>query len=185
MKAVKLLCVGVAICCSSGQGFSQAGGAPGQALDLDGLKAKCAELTGNEQLKPFAAVISCSSRETFWKESAERPPFQLNNSLEYGISVKMKGLQMPFTTVADTTTPTEGTCTVFEKWSRTIPDIETKKTCAEIMAVNDLTELCKPFLAASVTENPSLLMEEKTGELFNSCRDAVPLPEGQPGTPLE
>jgi hypothetical protein len=171
MNAIKIFCVGVALCLTSGYAMSQTrqGGNGSQTLDLGWLKAKCAELTGNEQLKPFAVTITCSSKSTYWKEAAERPIFRVPNTLEYGISAKMKGYQLPFRTLSDSVAPSQGACIIMEKWTRTVPEIETKKTCEEIMAVNSLLDLCKPFIEESLANNPSLALDEKTNERFNSC----------------
>ena len=136
-------CIAMVFSLASWNAFSEQGSDTTKKFDLAWLKAKCVELTANEQLKPFSAIISCSSKSTFWKQVSDEPPqmFKMVNTQVYGVAAKMKGFQLPYREIAETLPPTEAPCVVMEKWTRTVPEIETKKSCEEIMAVNSVFDL--------------------------------------------
>ena len=174
------LCFSIFSCISLGARADFVGNV-GTDLDLAGLKAKCAELSGNQQLKPFNAVISCSSKTTFWKVVTfdKNPKFKMKNTHEYGVAARMKGYQMPYQVIPTPIGPTEAPCVVLEKWTATVPAIEVELSCDKLSKLESFVDVCQPLIEKNRKENPSLSIMEKGAQVFNSCEHTSGLTQGQ------
>ncbi|MDQ3233219.1 MAG: hypothetical protein M3Q07_15485, partial [Pseudobdellovibrionaceae bacterium] len=75
---------------ASASGFAAQGGSQSQ-MTLEGLKNKCTELSANEQLKPFKAVVTCKQVSTEWRPAAEAPSVEVQNTKQIGASFSLKG----------------------------------------------------------------------------------------------
>ena len=168
MKALLKVC-GIVACMVSMSSYAEFSENQSTNIDLAGLKAKCVELSGNQQLKPFNAVISCSTRTTFWKLIPSANYFKMKNYMEFGVSARMKSYQMPYQTLPYRIDDTQAPCVTLEKWTRTVPAIEVELNCEKLMTVSSFLDICKPVIDSNLAENPSLAVEEKADEVFNSC----------------
>lgn len=142
----------------------------GQTLDLAGLKAKCNELQANEQLKPFKAVVSCKQVSTEWRPSAaQAAPVEVANFKEIGASFTLKGYDVPFKSEAIDVGASFASCSVLEQVRKTVPAVDIELSCEALDAVEGIADICGPAIDARVDADPSIVIEELTGETFNSC----------------
>ena len=140
-------------------------------VDLVGIKAKCNELLQNEQLKPFKALVSCSQVSMEWRPSRSlvSEPVQVANAKSIGASFQMKGYQVPFASENVPVAPALASCTTLEQVKITVPAVDLELECAALDQVQTLTDLCAPAIDARVGADPSIQIEEPTGQTFNTC----------------
>ena len=169
MKSIGKI-IGICACLASGGAFAAFVENQSTGLDLAGLKAKCVELSGNQQLKPFNAVITCSSKTAFWRlVPSGKNMFTMKNYMEYVVSAKMKSYSMPAQTISSPIADTSAPCVILEKWTRTVPAITVELSCDKLMSIQSFVDVCKPTLDRNLADNPSLAIDEKADEVFNSC----------------
>lgn len=164
--SMSVLALGFALSASaaySAQGQGQS------SMTLEGLKNKCTELSANEQLKPFKAVVTCKQVATEWRPSAESPTIEVQNSKQIGASFSLKGYAVPFQAEDVQVGPATAACTVLDQYQLTVPAVDIELDCAGLQAVQSLADLCGPAIEERVTADPSIQIEEKTGATFNSC----------------
>ncbi|RYZ60090.1 MAG: hypothetical protein EOP07_01920 [Proteobacteria bacterium] len=160
----------VAIAIASGSTAMAAGAEGSQTLDLAGIKAKCAELLQNEQLKPFKAVVSCKQVVTQWRPAAaQADALQVANFKEVGATFTLKGYEVPFKSEVLDLAPTPASCSTLEQVRLTVPAVDIELACDALESVQNITDICQPAIAARVDADPSIQIEELTGETFNSC----------------
>jgi hypothetical protein len=163
--SMSVLAFGVAVSASA---FAAQGGSQ-TSMTLEGLKDKCTELSANEQLKPFKAVVTCKQVATEWRPAAESPSVEVQNSKQIGASFSLKGYAVPFQAEDVEVGPATAACTVLEQYKLTVPAVDIELDCAGLQAVQKLTDLCGPAIDERVTADPSIQIEEATGVTFNSC----------------
>jgi len=143
------------------------------AMDFSSLKAKCLELSSNQQLKPFKAIVSCKEVSYVWREAKEQTRKTLQNSRQIGSSIRMKGFETPEQEVGVPIEDSNARCTVMEKWKRTVPSVDAELSCDELNNVADLTQYCFHQVTQRVEEDSSLAVEEATGERLDTCTKGV------------
>jgi hypothetical protein len=167
MKTISMsvLAFGFALSASAyaAQGGSQS------SMTLQDLKNKCTELSANEQLKPFKAVVTCKQVSTEWRPAAESPTIEVQNTKQIGASFSLKGYAVPFQAEDVEVGPATAACTVLEQYQLTVPAVDIELDCAGLNAVQSLADLCGPVIDERLTADPSIQIEEKTGATFNSC----------------
>lgn len=163
--SMSVLAFGFAVSASA---FAAQGGNQ-SSMNLEGLKNKCTELSANEQLKPFKAVVTCKQVTTEWRPAAESPSVEVQNSKQIGASFSLKGYAVPFQAEDVEVGPATAACTVLEQYKLTVPAVDIELDCAGLQAVQKLADLCGPVIDERVTADPSIQIEEKTGATFNSC----------------
>jgi hypothetical protein len=153
---------------ASASAFAAQGGSQ-SSMTLEGLKNKCTELSANEQLKPFKAVVTCKQVATQWRPSAEAPSVEVQNSKQIGASFSLKGYAVPFQAEDVQVGPATAACTVLEQYKLTVPAVDIELDCNGLNAVQSLADLCGPVIDERLAADPSLQIEEPTGATFNSC----------------
>jgi hypothetical protein len=140
-------------------------------LDLAGLKAKCAELTQNSQLKPFKIQVTCRQEIQQWRSapSAEKP---LTNVRTVGGSLRMKNYDVGFVDGAQPITDTAAPCAVVEKWKSVVPAVDLEISCDELTPIENISDYCTPIIEQRIQEDPSIVTEASTGEMYNTCAPA-------------
>ena len=168
--------LGIFACLTGWSTFAVSGENQSTNLDLAGLKAKCVELSGNQQLKPFNVVITCSSKTSFWRlVPPGKQNFTMQNYMEYGVSARMKSYQMPAQWISSPIADTQAPCVLLEKWTRTVPALTVELTCDKLLALNSFVDICKPTIDGNLADNPSLAIDQKADEVFNSCEHPMGL----------
>ncbi len=153
------------------------------SLTLAGLKAKCVELSGNEQLKPFKALVSCQQYSTEWRVSVQKAdPIVLKNATKIGASFALKGYSVPFRAEEVLAPSTEVGCQQLDQYGLTVPSVDIELDCAALSTVDSLAAFCGPLIEERLKADPSLQIEEATGMSLNSCQGAIDqTPEQGPG----
>jgi hypothetical protein len=148
-------------------------GAVGQeSAQLTSLKDKCAELTANQQIKPFKIQVTCSETSFVWKP-AQPSEFRLPNLREVGASARMKSFEFPFVGGAVQIDDTVANCEVLERHKVTIPAVDVELTCAELEEIQNFTDFCTPIIDERVEQDQGIMLTEKTGEVYNTCSGAL------------
>ena len=154
-------------------GASYAGVRSGTALTLQDLKTKCVELTANEQLKPFKAKVTCSQVSNQWRRSAAAAdPLKLENSNEIGATFNLKSFTVPAQAELVPLPATEIECQVWEQYKITTSAVDMELDCAALEAVENIAALCTPAIEERVKADPSVQVEEATGQKYNTCAPA-------------
>jgi len=159
---------------------SFAGLAQAVNLDLPGLKAKCAELSADEQLKPFKAVVTCKQVVTEWRPSSQTAnPSTIANTKEIGASFSLKSYAVPFESESIDVSPSQYSCTILEQVKATVPAVDMELDCAALDQVQKLSDLCGPIIEERLAADPGIEVVEPTGKIFNSCTGQQTVSEGQ------
>lgn len=145
-----------------------AGGDSAANLDLQGLKDKCVELQGNQQLKPFKAQVTCREIAYIWQKG-EVTPLTLKNEREVGGAVRMKNFGVPYQAGPAAIADSSASCEILHKFKRVVPAVDVELSCDELLAIEDLSTFCTPIIDARVAEDPSIVTFEKTSEIYNTC----------------
>ena len=142
-----------------------------ETMDLEALKAKCQELSSNQQLKPFSAIVTCREVSTEWREAEMDEPetIEISNAREIGASFRLKGFEVPYDGEVVAVEPTLAKCAVLEEYKLTISAVDIELSCEALQEVQSLAQLCSPAIEDRLSEDPNVLREEKTGRTFNSC----------------
>lgn len=165
MKNLSLSLVALALSTSA-----FAAGTGSGTLTLDSLKNKCTELSANDQLKPFKAIVTCKQVATEWRPAAaQAEPVQIENMKEIGASFALKGYAVPFQAEEVEAAPAQAACSVLEQYKLTVPAVDIELDCAGLQAVTKLADLCGPVIDERVKADPSIQIAEATGITFNSC----------------
>lgn len=151
---------------------SQQGQDEHYGVNLEDLRAKCAELSANDQLKPIKATVTCNELSSVWVAGQSKPA-QLENSRNVGARVIMKGFEVQQRFYPAQQEATQIACQQFVKVERKVDNIDVEMACAELNAIQDLGEFCKPVIEARVGEDPSLRTERQTDEVLSVCPTAV------------
>ena len=158
----------------SASAFANNAGVAGsqQSVSLDDLKAKCADLLANPQIKPVTVKISCNESSTYWAPGQAKAA-QLPNTEQVGASVQMKGFVVPnqFFPIQTNNTPIQ--CQTFVKMQRTVHNVDTELSCSDIASITDLGAYCVNVLTTRVGSDPSLVEEHPTNESRNLCPDSL------------
>jgi len=138
------------------------------SISLDDLKAKCADLLANPQIKPVSVKITCNAQSTYWVPGQAKNAL-LPNSKQVGGSLQMKGFVVPnaFFPIQTNNTPIQ--CQTYVKMQRTVHNVDTDLTCDQIAQVSDLGGFCDNLVTARVAQDPSLVEEHPTNEVRNFC----------------
>ena len=155
---------------ASAQAFANNSNASGSQtnISLQDLKAKCADLLANPQIKPVTVKISCNEQSTYWTPGPNKGA-NLPNTKQVGASVQMKGFVVPnaFFPIQANSTPIQ--CQTFVEMRRTVHNVDTELSCSDIAAINDLGSFCAPLVDSRVAQDPSLVEEAPTGRQQNLC----------------
>jgi hypothetical protein len=157
-------------------------GATTESLSLEELKAKCTELSSNQQLKPFNAVVTCREVSLEWREMQMEQPetIAIENAREIGATFRLKGFEVPYGSESVQVEPTVAACTVLEEYEITIPAVDVELSCDALNQVASLAELCTPAIEERIQDDPSIMQEQRTGRTFNTCVGLQqPEPEGE------
>lgn len=141
-------------------------------VSLDELRAKCAELTRNDQLKPIKATITCNQLQYEWV-SANPSSATLPNTLNVGAAVRMKGFEVAHQFYPQDSSPTQIECQQFKKVEKKVDNIDVEIMCGELEAIQDLATYCKPIIADRVAQDPALLVVRDTAETQSLCPSAI------------
>lgn len=166
MKTFSLSVVAFGVALSASAFAAQ--GTNNGTMTLEGLKNKCTELSANEQLKPFKAVVTCKQVSTEWRP-AQGQSIDIQNMKQIGASFSLKGYAVPFQAEDVEAGPTQVACSVHEQYKLTVPAVDIELDCAGLQAVQKLADLCGPAIDERVQADPSIQIEEATGVTFNSC----------------
>ncbi|MCX6131312.1 MAG: hypothetical protein NTX25_19910 [Proteobacteria bacterium] len=140
-------------------------------LNLTALKAKCADLTANEQLKQFKAMVTCKQVLTEWRPSTKTAdPIEMQNTKEIGAAFSLKGYTVPFQAEAVEVSPSLAACGAMEQVRVTVPAVDLELTCDALAQVEKLSDLCGPAIEERIKADPSIQVTEATGESFSSCQ---------------
>lgn len=172
MKAISCLTLLASLSASSTV-FSVNGSVSGNAkfLDLDGLKAKCAELSADEQLKPFKAVVSCRQTLLEWRPAEKQAaPVMIENVKQVGATLTLKSYSVPFQAEDVEVSPSQASCQLWEQHRITVPAVDIELDCDALAKVSSLTELCSPAIDQHLASDPAIQQIEATGNTFDSCR---------------
>lgn len=163
-----LSCLSILLLGASASAFA---GTPNNgSMTLAGLKAKCVELSANEQLKPFKAIVTCNQVATVWRPGAEAADtIKVQNVKQIGASFSLKGYAVPFQMEAVEVQPSEAACSVLQQFKLTVPAVDIELDCAALAQVETIAALCSPVIEERVTADPTIQIEEPTGETFNTC----------------
>jgi hypothetical protein len=141
-------------------------------LDLVGLKAKCAELTQNSQLKPFKIQVTCRQEIQQWRLRGTSE-MTLPNSRTVGGSLRMKSYDVAFVNgtqpIVDSTAP----CPVLEKWKSIVPAVDLEITCDELNPIESISDYCVPIIEARIQVDQSIVTEVPTGEIYDGCKSGT------------
>jgi hypothetical protein len=137
---------------------------------LQDLKSKCMELSANEQLKPFKAVVSCKQVASEWRPSAQPvDSIKIQNTKQIGASFSLKGYAVPFQLEEIAVSPSEAACHLLEQYTITVPAVDLELDCSALEQVQNLADLCGPAIEERFSADPALAIEEATGKTFNTC----------------
>jgi len=168
--SVLVLGLGVSASVFAAESSGRGGGSPGSSMTLQDLKGKCMELSANEQLKPFKAVVSCKQVTTEWRPAAQSvDPVKIQNTKQIGASFSLKGYAVPFQIEQIEVSPSEAACHLLEQYTITVPAVDLELDCSALTQVQNLADLCSPAIEERVSADPGIAIEEATGESFNTC----------------
>jgi len=127
------------------------------------------ELSGNQQIKPFKAVVTCREVSYVWRQAPSKETQALQNAREVGASIRMKGFETPYSGESVPVSPSQAQCVVMEKWKLSVPAVDTELTCDDLRSIEDITQFCLGQIDQRLQEDSSLMIEEATGERINTC----------------
>ena len=85
----------------------------------------------------------------------------------------MKSFEFPFVGQAVQIDDTVANCEVLERYKVTVPAVDVELTCAELEEIQNFTEFCTPIIDERVEQDQGIMLEEKTGEVYNTCSGAL------------
>ncbi len=161
-------------------GFAAAGGESKESIDLQKglmeLKGRCAELTSNAQLKPFKVVVTCRQELTQWRAGGTSMR-ELPNKLTIGASVRVKNFDLPYHAEDMMADVSQASCKLYEKWQVLIPAVDTEISCADLDAIDSLSQFCAGVIQNRFAEDPSVAVEQALGETYDTCGGIVQAPK--------
>lgn len=147
--------------------FLAGGAAYSQTDALQELKERCAELSANQQLRPFTVSITCRQEGMVWKETA--PTYMdIDNGLQISATIRVKQFLSELVPESVVVAATPAACTVLEQF-HTQASVDLELTCAEIDAIDNLGSYCYGAIQNRIEEFPDQYVEESTGQLLNTC----------------
>ncbi len=169
---VRTLIAGSLFVCATAAMAEQGAQQDHYGVTLEDLRAKCAELSANDQLKPIKATVTCSELSYVWVAGQSKPA-SLENSRNLGARVIMKGFEVEqrFFPTQQEATPIQ--CQQFVKIERKVDNIDVEMACAELNNIKDLGDFCNPVIAQRTSEDPSLRTERQTSEVISICPSAL------------
>jgi len=171
MKSINVLML-----CSSmtlaGSAFADSSWDTAERSNLESLKAKCAELSSNQQLKPLKVQVTCRESGFYWKQAETSAQLQLTGHRELGAAVHMKNFEVPFEGAAVVALTLTATCPIFEKVRYQIAGVDVQLSCEDLNQVESLAAYCTPIIDERRAADPSVVQEEATSETLNPCLKA-------------
>ncbi len=165
---MKLIGLTVLVASLSGMAFANEGNVKGYGMTLDELKAKCVELSANQQIKPFKVQVTCSEVSKIWREG-QPTQVAVDNSREVGATLRMKGFEVPYSGNTLPAGQTTANCSTLEQFQLTVPAVDIELSCDELTQINNLADFCAPHIDARVQADPGIVLSEPTGAKQNVC----------------
>lgn len=156
---------------ASPSGFAVSDSSKAQTMSLADLKAKCAELSADEQLKPFKALVSCKQTVKEWRPVGQAgESLMIENTKEIGASFSLKGYAVPFQSEEVAMAPAAIACQIYEQVQISVPAVDLDLSCDALTKVDKLSDLCAPAIEERIKADPGIQQIETTGKTFNTCQ---------------
>jgi hypothetical protein len=131
------------------------------------MQQRCAELSANQQLRPFTVSLTCRQQGTVWRET-DAAHVTVENALQVTAAFSVKEFlseSIPEPVIVDST---QAACTVLEKFD-TMASVDLELTCADLNLIDNVTEFCVAAIDDRIQQNPEQYLEESTGVYLNTC----------------
>lgn len=169
---LRTLVTGFAVfCAANAYAASGSQGAPSSSITFEDLKAKCAELQSNPQMKTIKVEVTCDELSYYWAGGKPTSGL-LKNQRSIGASLRMKTFEVDHHNFPVNTPDTNIQCQTFQKIERKVHGVKTELTCDDIQAVNDLATFCEPLVSQRASQDPGAVEERATDEVINLCPQA-------------
>lgn len=135
--------------------------------ELIEMQQRCAELSANQQLRPFSVSLTCRQEGTVWRE-VDATFVNIENGLQISAAFSVKEFLAESFPEAVLVQSTQATCSVLEKF-HTRASVDMELTCQELQEIESISEYCVEVIDERIQEFPDQYLEDSTGEYLNTC----------------